>query len=177
MQLKSNLARRAVLALAAVTLVFGGTGAVAADAWRTFKRADLGYAIDLPAEPDVSTSKVDTAVGPIDATTVTVDLGADGALMIMSSDYKVSAPAEAMLDGAVSGVVGDSRELVSQTSVTVDGSPGRLIQVKDKAGTYVAADLIVAKGSALYQVLGIGPTSKGLPPNYERVRRSFRLLN
>lgn len=178
MSMKTILARRAVLAVAAVTLVLGGAGAMAADAWRVFKRADLGYSIELPAEPKVSVKSVDTAAGAVQATTVALDMGDKvGAILVMSNAYPAAANPEAMLDGAVGGVVGDSRDITSIAKVTVDGSPGRYVTLKDKAGTYVAADLIVVRGQSLYQVLGIGPTAAGLPPSYERVRKSFRLLN
>jgi hypothetical protein len=162
--------------LAAAAPAFSETPPQAASTWKTFSYPKLGFSVELPREPEVQQATTPTDRGPRPVTTYTIDDGVRGAAIVTVIDFGGSSqdPDTLLETGVKSAVDAIHGRLLSETSIVLDGNPGRDIMVVIPGGG--ACDRIIWAQGRLYQVLLAGPETTGAASSY-RTTSSFKLIS
>jgi len=124
----TRLARRGFLTLLAATGFAGVAGlpASAAPAWRTYQPEGLGFRVELPAEPEISTEQITgKRYGAITKTIATVEFE-DVDIIVVHNEYYEATPT---LHDVVGGIRDDllqaRLQIVEDKAITITGVPGR----------------------------------------------------
>lgn len=145
--------------------------------WVEHKPAGIGYRIEMPAAPTVTTRDVPTAVGPIKTTMVMVDRGAIG-FIASHNDYPPDAikgkTPDALLDGVRNGQVGAHR-LRAERRITMGGHPARHIVIDTARGQVIVSRIVVVE-ARLFQAVYVGPKGSEDGDDAKRFIGSFQLV-
>lgn len=145
--------------------------------WEEYVYNADGFAVSSPSEPKVEKGTEQTASGPIEMRTYTVELGDDLVLMWAVSDFSrfgipdVKKFFQAGESGAVKRVDG---KLASEHEISMDGNPGVEFEVEAK-GFHLRYRYYLVKGKTI-MVGTVAPVGKPFSPDAERFFGSLRLL-
>jgi hypothetical protein len=169
----------------AAALLLAGSASAAPDQWTHKRFPALGYAMDFPAEPTAKAQKAPlSATQNIDIAIEYVDMGAKGAVLMAMSDYSGLGAAPSLfanpdvqskiLEGGVQGAVTESHStLVSETTISVEGNPGREIYYKGDKQPFVGKAWIILVGERAYALTGVGEATAGVPRAFERMSKTL----
>lgn len=85
-------------------------------------------------------------------------------------------PTEKTYDGARNGALGKGGKLLQEKSITIEGFPGREIQVEKNGGEVFFIDRYFLAGNRLYQVMAVVPKQDQSSTNISYFLDSFSLL-
>lgn len=148
--------------------------------WKEFSSEEGRFSVLLPRTPRQTTETVDAPSGEIDEHTFTTIYG-DTTYVVSYSDYPQSltsgdtrAVLDALRDSAVTGFSG---KLLSERSISLNGHPGREleIQVSDDSGTVIAQLRIFLVRNRLYYLYTIIPEERSSSPSVDKFLNSFKL--
>lgn len=156
--------------------------APAAGQWQALRDPKSRFAAQFPSKPKYSTQELDTAAGKLTMHQwiVEVDAGKRAFLLIYADFPGPAAGADpktvldAARDGGVNNIHG---ELVQETSIKIDGHPGREFTVRGKAGdtTVVLRVRIYLVGSRLYQLQAVAEEGLMNKKEADKFFASFKL--
>jgi len=145
--------------------------------WTTLRSPEGGFAVEMPAVPELARHIVETVVGPLDFTVHSARLGS-ASYQIIWVEYPegVIEDPEAVLDAARDGAVARSgSRLVREERIEIEGHPGREIEL-DVQGRIVGLDRLFLVGNRLYQILLAGDAGDLNSEEATRFLASFRLI-
>ncbi len=160
-------------------LILAGCAQATPD-WRTFTGPDGDFAIDMPGDPQSSTSTSDTDVGQVSMNMFTVRVGNDE-YIVAFSDY----PAELIAAKSVQDFMNDVRDnalnntsgkLITEQNIELNGYPGRYLNVKSPDGNGIAEARLYLVGNRLYQVFVATPKEEAGSADSQRFLNSFTLM-
>ena len=135
--------------------------------------ADDGFVIASPVEPVLENSTQDTNLGRVAMHGFVIDLDGDSGVSIYAADFKRSTGVS--LTGARDGFLGNLKaRLLSERPITLAGTSG--IEFEWQSEDFHGRAQTFFVGGVLYQVLGIAPLNRPLPPVVDNIFRPFRLL-
>jgi len=145
-----------LLALAlAVTLL--ASCSLLSQPWVEFTSPDGSFSASFPETPEEQTQSIDTAAGPITLHGFTVDRGYIAYAVMYSdfpSDLIQQGDPDLLLDGGVDGAVTNVQgNLVSKTTISLDGHPGREFTIESDAQQVTVKGRIFLVDNRLYQVI------------------------
>lgn len=154
-------------------------GCQQAPTWKEFESAQGGFAVLMPGTPTEQRQTAKTASGSIDAHMFVVDHG-DVAYMVAYSDYPNTMIQERtpklILDGARDGAVANAKgRLLNESSVSMNGHPGREVHVEPVGGKVTITARIFLVGRRLYQVMVLMPKEKASSKDVNKFLDSFRI--
>jgi len=159
----------------AAGLVFA-TAALAADGWSTYHNAEFRFSAELPGTPSVTSTPAQTSAGTAPGITGQLQTPGGGALFIGATDYSRLNPSpdlQARLESAVAGAISNSKQtLDSETTITVDGVPGR--DIKAHSGSIVSQARLLMTRDRLFMAVGVGLAADGVPAEYSRFAQSLK---
>ena len=167
-----------VFALCVAAVVGCGTTDATQTAMREVQSTGGGFAVLMPfthSEGDTATSIAPALLVDEDFLRVDTDRGA---FLVTWNDFgQLEGPAETVLDGArdrAIAEVGGSRTI--EELVSLDGFPGRALNVDVAGGQLIFRSRIYLVGLRLYQVTWTGPPEESVSIRVRRFFDSFRLL-
>lgn len=155
----------------------------AAPAPKEFKSEAGRFSVTTPAQMQESVQPVETQSGKIDLHLFTGQQD-EIAYIVGYCDYSpdLAKPenAEHMLDGARDGAVSNTKgKLIGESSITLDGHPGREIGVQvapeDQPPMIIKGHFFMVK-NRLYQVTVVAPRSRAQDKAVDDFLQSFKLL-
>jgi len=165
-----------VAALLAVVTVSLAAPALAQD-WIEHKPDGVGYRVEMPGTPKITSQDVPTAVGTIKTTIATIDRTAI-AYMASHNDYPPQVVAgrqpEEVLDGIVRGQVGQ-HTLREEQKVTISQRPARHVVIDTAQGQVIVIRAVLVE-TRLFQVLYVGPKGSEAGADPKRFLESFALV-
>ncbi len=146
--------------------------------WATFEPDDGAFSILFPGKPEEQTESVSTAIGDIE-TQFFIAEQKDRAYSVNYADYPreiiIVSDAEAMLDGAGMGAVSNvDGELLDEKEITLDGYPGREIEIEVKEDDIIVRARFYLVENRLYVVQAVSK-SKASAPDIDKFLDSFQL--
>jgi hypothetical protein len=166
---------------AAVLLVLAAAPAAnqaLAQNWVEHKPAGVGYRIEMPTAPQVSSRDVPTQLGPIKTTMALVDRGSI-AFIVSHNDYPADAikatPSEQLLDGIRTGQVG-THKLRAEEKIQISGQPGRHLVIETAQGQVIVSRIVMVE-ARLFQAIYVGPKGSEDGDDAKRFMASFQLVN
>ena len=138
------------------------------------------FSVMFPGKPELQKQKAATEVGDIQITLNIVAIGNDVAFIVSFNDYpdavKNADPAQ-MLEGARNGNKGKDGEIVEDDEIKFgpEKLPARKFLIKKPGGIYMK-NLIVLKGTRLYQVMLIGKKDVVESKEAEKYYKSFEVM-
>lgn len=164
-------------ARAVAILALALTGPASAQSWAEYRPAGVGYRIEMPGTPQVSSEDVSTALGPIKNTTALIDKGSV-AFLVSHNDYPKDAMARStpdkLLDGVRDGHVGKEGKLISEQRLTMNKSPARRMLIQK--GDQIVFSQIALGGVRLYQAVYVGPLGTEKDADVKRFLDSFAIV-
>jgi hypothetical protein len=170
------MVKRWLLLLLLVLLLASGCGG--GTEWQRFEPEIGGFSILFPGTPEKQTETVPTAGGTIETVFFLVeqeDMGYSVNLADYSEVSLSEGDVELMLEGAREGAVRNvGGDLLEETSITLDGHPGRALKIAVEDQFVVDARFYLV-GNRLYilQAISVGNTSHS--SNVKKFLDSFRL--
>ena len=145
---------------------------------RSFSPENNNFSVLMPGNPRFQTQTVNTAVGLIEIKMYISEV--DGiAYLIDSNEYPekvIETSPKLILDGARNGAVKNVYgKLISETIISLDGYPGRELNIAIADGGARARIYLVK--NALYQLIVVGPGEKLYLGHVHRMFESFKLTN
>jgi hypothetical protein len=160
---------------ALLVLTVAATAAQAAGDWLAFRDPNSAFTSEFPGTPSVDHSKTKTPDGS-DATTTQYEVDGDARSMIVADTdlSRFQSDAGKVVDGAVGGLKGVAKAVLSDTISNLDGQVGREIVLTDKDDNHIT-DRIFFVGGHLYQLLTVSAATAGASDlaDIERFQRSF----
>lgn len=175
--------RKLVLPIITLMLAFFLASCSAPPTSKEFKSEAGRFELMTPVELQESVQPVETQGGKLDLHLFTGQLD-DIAYIVGYCDYapELAKPdnAEAMLDGARNGAVGNSHgKLVSEANISLAGYPGRELVIEaaaeDRPPMTIKGRLFMVK-NRLYQVTVVAPRGKAGDKVIDDFLQSFKLL-
>ena len=175
------MTRRAVLLLLLGGLLLAGCGGGSGGNWETFDAREGGFRITAPGRLVKGQEVLTTPAGPLDSTTYTyatqdqrVSYG------INFADYPAAVARgtdpERIIESAREALVGKLRGRVrDERRISLDGAPGREVDIELADGRYVRARIFLA-GQRQYQAVSVTPNARGHANDAKRFLDSFKLL-
>ena len=146
--------------------------------WVEHKPDGIGYSIEMPAAPQITSRDIPTQIGPIKATMALVDRGRI-AFIVSHNDYPADAikatPKDQLLDGIRNGQVG-AHKLRGEEKITISGQPGRHIVIDTAQGQVIVSRIVMVE-ARLFQALYVGPKGSEDGDDAKRFMASFKLVN
>jgi hypothetical protein len=171
--------RLSLIAIAAAAVAFASPAL--AQPWQTYRSPDLGFTVETPGATEIKQMDIPTPVGPVKTTIGVVDMGDRGVVLFSVGDYGplVEGRAfdnDAALEGAAKGGVTNINGVIdSETTITVDGEPGR--EVVAHNDTLVMRSRVTLHHNKIYGLVGMGSKAVGAPPEFDRFETSFHFTD
>lgn len=148
--------RQLAVATATLGLVLGLASTALAHSWQRVTSDAGGFTIQMPGVPEQTTQTVDLNGR---ATPMCNYLSRSGGetFFVTYSDYPFSAAPGTLLQEVRDGEIGKGR-LISDTSITIDGRPGKHVVVAHE--NYLMVSRIVVDGPRIYQIIYITDDSQ-----------------
>ena len=146
--------------------------------WKEYVYANDGFAVSAPTQPTVERTTAISPGGEVEVRFYRFSLTRDSGFMIATNDLNPAdgrTPQQILTDGKYGAAAGAHGKLVSAMPITFGKSPG--IQVEIEAPRYRIQSRQYVVGRKLYQLVVGAPTGQPLPPERDRVFRSFRLVS
>lgn len=138
-----------------------------------FTSREGGFSVLMPGTPMYKTRVLDTNVGQIIAHYFMLE-SQDGTYMVMYNDFPMQpSDSHAMLSAVRNGNA-QGGKLIAERDISVDGYPGKLVQVEK--GEYTVINAIFLVDQRLYQVMFSRPKTEALPAEAAEFFRSFKLI-
>jgi hypothetical protein len=137
------------------------------------------YSVMFPGKPQLQQQKANTELGDIEITMNVLAIGNDMAFIVSHNDYpdavKNADPGQ-MLEGARNGNKGKDGEIVTDEAIKFgpEKLPGRRFLIK-KPGDIYMKNMIIFKGTRLYQVMLIGKKDVVESKDADKYYKSFEL--
>ena len=145
--------------------------------WVEHKPDGVGYRIEMPQAPQITSRDVVTAVGPIKTTMALVDRGAIG-FVVSHNDYPAAALAgkspDELLDGIKTGQVG-AHKLRSEEKIALGGRPARHVVIDTAQGQVIVSRFVMVE-NRLLQAVYVGPKGTEDGDDAKRFINSFQLV-
>ncbi len=167
--------RRLVLPLLLVLVV---PWTAHAQQWSTYQPVGAGFSIDLPGEPAIESETSESAAGPVETHSASVEVGQAG-YVSMYTIYPESTGMEAdeALDAARDGMLEDGKgELREEKRLTIGDLPARRVSLYDTESKLVIVNLMVYRRNTLYQSIYAAPPDQENTDNSRRFFASFKLI-
>lgn len=137
------------------------------------------YTAQFPGKPKSQKQSAKTEMGDIQINIDAVSIGQNVAFMISFNDYPSAiknADPEKLLEGVRDGNKGKDGEIVNDESFQYgpDKLPGRKVLIK-KTGGLSMRNMMILKGTRLYQVMVVGSDEQLKSAAVERFQKSFQL--
>ncbi len=175
------MTRRAALLLLLGGLLLAGCGGESGGNWETFDASEGGFRVTLPGRPVRGQEVLTTPAGPLESITYTYATP-DGQVSygINYADYPAavarSTDPERIIESARDALVGKLRGRVrDERRITLDGAPGREVDIELADGRYVRARIYLA-GQRQYQVVAVTPSARDHANDAKWFLESFKLL-
>jgi hypothetical protein len=131
--------------------------------WRVITSKEGRFTVALPGTPTQTKQRVWTAAASLDVHLFVLDTKQDGAYVVsycdLPADEVKPGSEQQRLDLARDGAVSNARgKLRSEKEITLNGNPGREIEIEADKGQRVLLRMIVVK-QRLYQTMAMGPAS------------------
>jgi hypothetical protein len=168
---------KSVFLLLLALVMMSGCGGAQELQWQSFD-SDVGrFSVEFPGEPEEQSQSISTAVGSIETWTLMVEEQGAG-FSVSFADYpqEIIAASETalMLDGARDGAVANiSGILLEENEISLDGHPGREIEVEVKEEDVVVRARFYLVENRLYVIQAISETSKVSEDDFVRFLNSF----
>lgn len=171
-----GLAWAAALLVALATPASGQVSYGTPSGWRERPEAAFGFSVEAPIEArrledsqDVPSLSLDFRDQYGQVMVQAIDFGRAGVAPNVAADV--------MLDGMVSDFAGEQQVvLVAKQVAVVDGALARDATYRsDALNISTKVRFILAQGR-LYTLMGVGLADGAMPPSYDRVVKSFKLL-
>lgn len=152
---------------------------LASATFEKFTSKDGKYTVMFPGKPQLQQQNAKTELGDIQVNMNIVAIGNDVAFIVGHNDYpdkvKSADPAK-LLEGARNGNKGADGEIVTDEAIKFgpDKLPGRRFLIK-KPGDMYMRNMIILKGTRLYQVMMIGKKDVVTSKESEKYYKSFEL--
>lgn len=172
------MTRRVIILLLGILLVLGGCDS---SPWKDFHSKAGGFSVSMPGTPVEKRQAYHTQAGPIEAHFFTVETDRGSLVyMVVYGDYPEALMAandkEMLLDAARDGAVGNIRgTLLGDRSISMEGHPGRELQVLSSDGRLALKMRIFLVNNRQYQVVAVTPREARSPEDRDRFLDSFRL--
>jgi hypothetical protein len=157
-------------------VLLGFASLAAADEWKAYNSASGRYQALFPGAPKEQTQKMDTEIGPIDATITSLETPS-AFYAIAYNDYpkdKLGKNADEVLNKARKGAVDKVKgTLVSEKKIEAGGYPGRDLTISAPGDLEIAEHVFLVK-TRLYQILVVTPKGKGAPDDIKKFMDSFK---
>lgn len=167
--------RRLVLPLLlALALPWGAHG----QQWSTYRPVGAGFSIDLPGEPTIESETSESAAGPVETHSASVEVGQAG-YVSMYTVYPESTGMEAdeALDAARDGMLEDGKsKLREEKRLTISNIPARRVALYDTESKLVIVNLMVYRNNTLYQSIYAAPSDQQDTDGSRRFFASFKLI-
>ncbi len=153
----------------------------ATPSWQTFTSDKGKFTVEMPATPKESTQSVDTALGKIELTLYTAQVGTSAYLATFSDypDVMSKADPAKVLDGAMNGAVTNvSGKILSSSDITINGNPGKEFSAEGKItnpGDGSVRGRIYLVKTRLYQLIVVGLKDQIPTADADRYLQSFKL--
>ncbi len=169
--------RKAYTYVVWVAVILGLPALAAAQEWKPYASTAGRYTALFPGTPKEQTQRMDTEIGPIDATIVSLET-ANAFYAIAFNDYPKDKIAkqtpDQLLDNARKGAVDKVKgRLVSEKRITASSYPGRELQIEAPGDLQIAERVFLVK-TRLYQALVVTPKGKGVPDDIKKFLESFK---
>jgi hypothetical protein len=163
-----------VLAMFFLSLFHGIEAGSSSNSWKLFTCQEGNFSALFPGEPKEKTQnelifKVHSFGFEKRKT----------AYLVIYIDYPEKlhvSPTEQTFDGARNGALGKDGKLLQEKSITIEGFPGREIQVEKKGGEVFVVDRYFLVANRLYQVMAVVPKQDRSSTNIPYFLDSFSLL-
>jgi len=163
-----------VLAAGFISLVGGLGGARGSKPWQTFNSPEGKFRALFPDPPR---QQVETALF-LKVHSVTCEQRLS-AYVVMYSDFPEAlhvSPTDKFYDGSRNGALGKDGKLLQEKSFTIEGFPGREIQLTKKNGRVFIVDRYFLAGNRLYQIMSVVPSASRSSTNIAYFLDSFHLV-
>jgi len=131
--------------------------------WKPYKYPELGFAIELPAPPEVFQRPIATGGGRCPSTILTLAQGGDNTLQITVVDCstrdmssKVLENEESHRKGALVVAKSAGAEITSEIEVNIQGAKGQQYTGQNVEKGYPFKCLMLVSGKRIYQIVAIG---------------------
>jgi MYXO-CTERM domain-containing protein len=162
---------------AVIVWLASALGSARADAtWKRFESADGRFRADFPGSPEATHEPVDVPnLGRLVMHQFTVEVTAELVYGVMYDDLPSEPPnPQAVLDGARDGMLRQTAAtLISETSIAIDGYPGREVRSRLRGGFEARARIYVVKARQ-YMLLVVDTRKPAAQPT--RFFDSFKLV-
>jgi hypothetical protein len=138
-----------------------------ADNWTEFTSTDWGFSVLVPKTPGTQRQTVKSPQGDLE---VAIFVSFDGAnSYTLSCMNAPSGSTDAALEEGMKRIAGTVAKVLSQTNVTLEGNPGRELQVELLGGLKATARLYLAK-QRLYVLTAGGPKASKFLDSFKLVK-------
>ena len=143
--------------------------------WKTFTSPEGNFSALFPGTPEEKTQselflKVHSFVCEVSKKT---------AFLVMYTDFPETmhvSPTDAFFDGAKNGALAKDGKLLQEKSMTIEGFPGREIQIDKNKGEAFIIDRYFLAANRMYQVMAVVPRDNQSSTNITHFLDSFSLL-
>ncbi len=143
----------------AAVLACGIAVPATAASWTSFRDPNGGFTVEFPGQPSVKRSSQPAGNGSSVAMTGYSANSGAASMNVIDTDFsRYSLDATKVLDSAAAATKTSAAQTLSDSSITVDGQPGRALVIVDRAGNRVTDRIFLVKGH-LYQVMGMAPAA------------------
>jgi len=162
------------LAMFLLSLLHGMGAASSSNNWNLFTSQEGNFSALFPGEPKEKTQnelvfKVHSFAFEKRNT----------AYLVLYVDYPEKlhvSPTEQTFDGARNGALGKDGKLLQEKSITIEGFPGREIQVNKNKGEAFIVDRYFLAANRMYQIMAVVPKQDQSSTNISYFLNSFSLL-
>jgi hypothetical protein len=149
--------------------------------WKEFSSEEGRFSILIPRIPIQTTETSETNVGEIDQhvfTTIHESITYVVSYSKYPQDLTTGNPQAVLTELRNSAITGFDGQLVSERSISLNGHPGRELEIKvsDDTSTIIARVRIFLVRNRLYYLYTITPEDLSPSPNIDKFMDSFRLL-
>ena len=171
-----NITRPFMLATAMFTLLLSVAVQAQDHANPTFTSKEGAFSVVLPEPPKEKSEDMNSNSGPTTLHTFTVERNeGQSFFMVGYSDYQNKLDVEESLTGVINGQVDSLKgKITSDTAVTLDGHPGRLVTIESAEAVFYSK--IYVAGNRLYQVMFANAKSVKTAADLNESFESFRIL-
>ncbi|HEY3021991.1 MAG TPA: hypothetical protein VGJ32_17460 [Solirubrobacteraceae bacterium] len=146
--------------------------------WKEQSFKDCRCSAQFPGTPQEKTTSTQTQLGSLDTTLITLDVPGVAFYALAFVDYprdKVTDKnPDNLLDGARDGAVKKVKgQLIKETKVTMNGSPGRELRIEAPGGMVLHARIYMVR-ERLYQALVVVPTARADAAENKKFLDSFK---
>jgi hypothetical protein len=165
--------------LLALPLIVGFIQETDVPDWKPFVPKGGGFSVLLPLTPTEHKQRLKTSAGPITVTLFIADeKKIECTFVVGYSQYPEGSigprTAEKRLDNARDGAVASAKgKLKSEKVITLDGHPGRELEIESAKG--MVRTRLVAVKNRLYQTMVVGSASLVRGKEAEHFLKSFKL--